>query len=134
LDQLRHWLQAYAQAWQRPLPVALRSALAYLEAMKITHPPAQATSHSPQQALDGEESLTEFALGQAQDVFDCSFATEGEWSRSPYLQRSFESFEDIAPDLPKWAHKLYGGLMTQVQLTLTPESAQESDSQPGPGA
>ena len=134
LDQLRHWLQAYAQAWQRPLPVALRCALAYLEAMQDTHAPAQAATHAPQQALDGEESLNEFALRQAQEVFEGSFATEGEWGRSPYLQRSFESFEDIAHDLPKWAHKLYGGLMTQVQLTLTPESAQDSGSQPGPGA
>jgi len=114
--------------------VALRCALAYLEAMQDTHAPAQAATHAPHQALDGEESLNELALRQAQEAFEGSFATEGEWGRSPYLQRSFESFDDIAHDLPKWAHQLYGGLMTQVQLTLTPESAQDSGSQPGSDA
>jgi hypothetical protein len=73
-----------------------------------------------------DESRLEAALRQAQDVFDGGFSTEGEWARSPYLQRSFDAFDDIAPSLPQWAYALYGGLLTHVQLTHTPEVAPEA--------
>ena len=89
----------------------------------------QAGSES-EEIHDGEESLAEAALRQARDVFDGGFALEGEWSRSPYLQRSFETFDDIALDLPHWASALYGGLLTQVKLT----HALDATEPPGEGA
>jgi hypothetical protein len=39
------------------------------------------------------------------------------------LQRSFDTFDDIAASLPQWAHALYGGLLTHVQLTHAPQAA-----------
>jgi hypothetical protein len=83
-----------------------------------------------QEEAEGDESLVEAALRQAQEVFDGGFSTEGEWSRSPYLQRSFETFDDIALDLPHWASALYGGLLMQVKLT----HALDATEQPGEGA
>ena len=83
-----------------------------------------------QQEAEGDESSVEAALRQAQEVFDGGFSTEGEWTRSPYLQRSFESFEDMAPNLPQWANNLYGALITQVQLT----HAVDATEQPREGA
>jgi hypothetical protein len=83
-----------------------------------------------QEEAEGDVSVSEAALRQAQDVFDGGFSTEGELARSPYLQRSFESFEDMAPHLPHWASTLYGALITQVQLT----HAVDATEQPGEGA
>jgi exodeoxyribonuclease V gamma subunit len=130
LAQLRQWLQAYQQAWQAPLPVALRTGLAYLQAMQGAAEVEESDATQSQVEAEGDELVTEAALRQAQDVFDGSFSTEGEWARSPYLQRSFESFEDMAPNLPQWASILYGALITQVQLTHAPEATE----QPGEGA
>ena len=111
--QLSQWLQAYRQAWQAPLPVALRTGLAYLECL-------QGAALSPDAAAgddaEEDESMTEAALRQARQEFEGGFATEGEQARSAYLQRSFESFDDLAAALPHWATALYGGLMTQVQM------------------
>jgi exodeoxyribonuclease V gamma subunit len=122
--QLRSWLQAYAQAWQAPLPVALRTGLAYLQALYTGK--SGSDPDNSQGDTEDEESLAEVALSQAQITFDGGFATEGEWSRSPYLQRSFESFDDIAQSLPQWAEALYAGLLTQVQLTHAQASVNES--------
>ena len=122
--QLQSWLQAYAQAWQAPLPVALRTGLAFLASQASSSIPAFEPA-AVRDDFEGDESRLEIALRQAQDVFDGGFSTEGEWARSPYLQRSFDAFDDIAPNLPQWAHALYGGLLTQVQLTHAPETTPE---------
>jgi exonuclease V gamma subunit len=143
--QLRSWLQAYAQAWQAPLPVALRTGLAYLQALHAVEKSESEKSGSKKSGSDpdnskksgsdpdnsqgdmeDEESLTELALSQAQIAFDGGFATEGERGRSPYLQRSFETFDDIAQSLPHWADALYGGLLTQVQLTHAQAAVKET--------
>ncbi len=136
MAQLRDWLQAYQQAWQKPLPVALRTGLAYLQALQeaVAHADPHKSGSDPNkskaetiQALDeGDESAQEVALRQAQAAFEGSFAQPGEWDRSPYLQRSFESFEAIAPTLPHWAQTLYGGLLGQVQVTPAPASGEDA--------
>jgi hypothetical protein len=73
---------------------------------------------------EGDESAAEAAMRQAQAAFEGSFAQPGERDRSPYLQRSFDAFEDIAPTLAHWAQTLYGGLLAQVQLTPAPASGE----------
>jgi len=112
--------------------VALRTGLAYLQALHASEKSEKSGSDldNSQGDTEDEESLAEVALSQAQIAFDGGFATEGEWGRSPYLQRSFESFEDMAPHLPHWASTLYGALITQVQLT----HAVDATEQPGEGA
>jgi hypothetical protein len=45
------------------------------------------------------------------------------------LQRSFESFDDIAHSLPHWADALYGGLLTQVQLTHAQAAVKETEKE-----
>jgi len=126
--QLRLWLQAYAQAWQAPLPVALRTGLAYLA---VLHEKSGSEPDNFQADTEADESLDELALAQARDAFNGSYSTEGEWGRSPYLQRSFESFDDIAQSLPQWADALYGGLLKQVQLTLAQGAGRALSQDPG---
>jgi exodeoxyribonuclease V gamma subunit len=131
MAQLRSWLQAYAQAWQAPLPVALRTGLAYLQALHTAEKSEKSGSDpdNSQGDTENEESLAEVALSQAQIAFDGGFATEGEWGRSPYLQRSFETFDDIAQSLPHWADALYGGLLKQVQLTHAQAAVKETEKE-----
>jgi len=129
MAQLRVWLQAYAQAWQAPLPVALRTGLAYLQVLH-TEKSGSEPDNSPADS-EVDASLDERALAQARDAFDGRYLAEGEWSRSPYLQRSFESFDDMAPSLPQWADALYGSLLTQLQLTQAQGAANELSQDPG---
>jgi len=129
--QLRLWLQAYAQAWQAPLPVALRTGLAYLEVLEEkSEKPGSEPVHSPAD-MEIDASLDERALAHARDAFDGRYLAEGEWGRSPYLQRSFESFDDMAPSLPQWADALYGGLLKQVQLTRAQGAEKVLSQDPG---
>ncbi len=145
--QLRVWLKAYAQAWRAPLPVALRTGLAYLQALHTAEGKSEKSGSDPDNSeksgsdpdnsqgdTEGDESLAEVALSQAELAFEGSFATEGEWGRSPYLQRSFESFDDIAKSLPQWADALYGGLLTHVQLTHAQGPEKERSQESGDSA
>jgi hypothetical protein len=45
------------------------------------------------------------------------------------LQRSFETFDDIAQSLPHWADALYGGLLKQVQLTHAQAAVKETEKE-----
>jgi exodeoxyribonuclease V gamma subunit len=109
LAQLTSWVQAYKQAWLGPLPVAMRTALAYLETLSMV-------SEADEDTGCTGDSATENALDKAREAFDGTHQREGEWAHSAYLQRSFESFDDVALDLPGWAEALYGGLMGRVRL------------------
>jgi hypothetical protein len=87
--------------------------LAYLQCLQGAATPPDAAAGDD---AEEDESLTEAALRQARVVFEGGFAVEGERQRSAYVQRSFESFDDLATDLPHWATTLYGGLLDQVQM------------------
>jgi len=140
--QLRLWLQAYATAWQAPLPVALRTGLAFLEVLNAEKSGSEKSEKSGSEKSGSEPdssqadkefdaSLDERALAQARDAFVGGYAAEGEWRRSPYLQRSFESFDDIAQSLPQWADALYGGLFKQVQATQAQRGEKALPPDPG---
>jgi exodeoxyribonuclease V gamma subunit len=130
--QLRLWLQAYATAWQAPLPVALRTGLAFLAVLNAEKSEKSGSEPDSSQAdKEFDASMDERALAHARDAFDGGYAAEGEWRRSPYLQRSFESFDDIAQSLPQWADALYGGLFKQVQLTQAQRGEKALTPDPG---
>jgi hypothetical protein len=87
----------------------MRTALAYLETLSMV-------SEADEDTGDSGDTATEKALDKAREAFDGTYQREGEWARSAYLQRAFESFDDVALDLPRWAEALYGGLMGRVRL------------------
>lgn len=83
---LEHWQQAHTQALCAPLPVAIRTASAWL--------------------LAGED--LEKAAKQAAKVFDGDDFSPSERRQDAYLQRSFADFATMqAQDFPYWAKLLY---------------------------
>ena len=58
------------------------------------------------------ESALEKALDKASQVFSGSYSSDSTDSRSLYVQRSFESFDELRSGLPKWAPALYADLVS----------------------
>jgi exodeoxyribonuclease V gamma subunit len=100
---LTRLVQAYAQAWDAPLPVACKTAWAYLQVEAANAQlPADKLPKDPHQA-----ARTAFD-GQSGSGFP------GEWAQSAYLQRAFESYDDLLDAIPAWAQVLYGDLAAAV--------------------
>jgi len=96
--------QAYTQAWAQPLPIACKTAWAYLLAERQN----QMLVAAGKPAKDLHEAAREaFEGGQR----------GGELAESAYLQRAFASYDDLATDLPHWAQLLYGGLLAHIDLS-----------------
>jgi exodeoxyribonuclease V gamma subunit len=100
LSILNRLLRAYAQAWAQPLPVACKTAWTYL----LTVPRNRALEATGKPAKDPHE--------EAQKTFEGG-QFGGERAESSYLQRAFESYDDL-DDLPHWAEELYGDLLAAV--------------------
>ncbi len=92
---------AYAQALAQPLPVACKTGWAYLLAEQQNL--ALASAGKP--TKDPHET--------AQAVFEGG-QYGGERAESAYLQRAFESYDDLADGLPQWAQLLYGDLLSSI--------------------
>ena len=98
--------KAYAQAWRQPLPVAVKTALAWLhtQAANLQLPPDKPPK-DPHAA--------------ARLVFETQPGARfpGEWEQSAYLQRAFASYDDLEEGLPHWAQALYGDLAALVDVS-----------------
>jgi exodeoxyribonuclease V gamma subunit len=97
LEILQTLVEVYRLAWQRPLPVACKTAWAYLQAEANTEKPKD-----PHEA--------------AQTAFEGGFMSSSDLAASPYLSRAFQSYEDLEAELPHWAHALYGALLAQTRV------------------
>ncbi|WP_180130573.1 exodeoxyribonuclease V subunit gamma [Rhodoferax sp. BLA1] len=96
--------QAYAQAWVQPLPVACKTAWAYLLAERQN----QALVAAGKAAKDQHEATRDaFEGGQR----------GGERAESAYLQRAFASYDELADALPHLAQQLYGELLAQAEVS-----------------
>ena len=64
-----------------------------------------------------EKGLVELPpLEAARKVFNGSRFQAGVLQASPYLARCFSGFDDMAADLPHWAHELYAPLAAHAQV------------------
>jgi exodeoxyribonuclease V gamma subunit len=90
----------YRQAWQQPLPLACQTACAWLMA-----------THAPSGALKPVDEVNDKAHAAALQAFEGGFNRPGEWHASTCLQRAFPEFENLWPDLPMWAERVYGPML-----------------------
>jgi len=97
---------AYLAAWERPLPVACKSAWAYL----------QAQAQVARLAVTDPDKEPKDPHEVAQAVFEGT-RRAGERAESAYLARAFESYDEIEAELPAWAERLYGDMARHIQLT-----------------
>jgi exodeoxyribonuclease V gamma subunit len=103
LSHLQALVDAYQAAWQQPLPVARKTACAYLMAQQ-----------SPE--LNPSEAAEQAFVGNARQP--------GEQARSEHLKRAFDGFEVIASDLPIWAQRLYGPMVAAAHLLVNEDEAE----------
>ncbi len=102
---LQKLVSAYLAAWERPLPVACKTAWAYLQARMQAH--RLAVEHPDKEPKDPHDA--------AQAVFEGAHRA-GERDESAYLARAFGSYDEIETGLPDWAERLYGDLARNVRL------------------
>ena len=103
---LKRLLTTYQAAWQRPLPVACKTAWAYLQVqMKNDRRDADGAGKEPK---DQHEVAEPFFTG--------SFNVTGELQESAYLARAFADYEDIEAGLARWAEPIYGDLARHVRV------------------
>jgi exodeoxyribonuclease V gamma subunit len=99
---LAQWLTVYAQAWAKPLPVTFKAGLAF-----VSEQMRQANSDKE---VDLDHAIDQ-ALEKASKVFSDNYSEDSDFSRSLYVQRSFEGFEPLTKGLPQWAPMLYADLL-----------------------
>ena len=115
-DILQDLVLAYRAAWERPLPVACKTAWAWLQAEAKAQKQAAEQPDKPEKIKDPHEI--------AQAVFEGGFRSGSEWSGSPYLARAFDSYEDIEEELPHWARTLYGAMAAYAIVPATGEAGE----------
>jgi exodeoxyribonuclease V gamma subunit len=107
LGVLQRLVKVYLAAWEQPLPVACKTAWAYL----------QAQAQADQLAVDKPDKEPKDPHDAAQTAFEGSFQRTGERTDSAYLARAFENYDEIEIEMPGWAQQLYGDMAQHVQLT-----------------
>lgn len=97
LTLLQDMMALYQEAWHRPLPIARKTACAYLAAQHFE------TDITPTAALQ-----------VAQQVFEGQRHKAGEFETSSTLQRVFKNFADLQDELPSLAERIYGTMVAHV--------------------
>jgi exodeoxyribonuclease V gamma subunit len=92
---LHHLSTCYAQAWAKPLPVAAKTACAYLMGVYGGH---------------------KDPMAKAQAVFEGGFGKRGEYPDSPALQRVFDNFVPIKDGLGTWPQRLYEPIIQAAKV------------------
>jgi exodeoxyribonuclease V gamma subunit len=107
-EHLQDLCDAYLQAWTQPLPVAAKTACAFVM---------------------GVYGGSKDAMGKAQAAFEGGFGKSGEYTGSPALQRVFTSFEDVEASLNHWATRLYEPMFKAAKVIhLNADHAEEADA------
>jgi exodeoxyribonuclease V gamma subunit len=110
-------VQTYQSAWLRPLPVACKTAWAFLKTLAPNPQPADQAPDPAEQRDDAHEA--------AQTVFEGDFLNAGERLSSPYLVRAFDSYQDLEPELPQWSRVLYGALFQSAHVVAAADTEEE---------
>lgn len=106
LTILQRLVKVYLAAWAVPLPVACKTAWAYVQAQAQAE--RLAAKNSDKEPKDPHDA--------AQAAFEGGFQRSGERTESAYLARAFENYDEIELEMPAWADLLYGDMAQHVQL------------------
>jgi exodeoxyribonuclease V gamma subunit len=112
LAELQNLVTLYHEAWHKPLPVARKTACAFV----MTELTSQDTN------------AKDVALQAAQVVFDGNRNLTGEYESSTTLQRVFHSFADLQNELPDMAERIYGKMVKSARLLSSAKASEEADA------
>jgi len=110
LSILQELVDAYWAAWRRPLPVACKTAWAYLQGQAK----AERVARESPEKLDKVKDPHEVAQG----IFEGGFQRDSELTSSAYLARAFDTYQDIEEELPQWARTLYGAMASHAGVQV----------------
>lgn len=97
---VQHWLTSWQASLQHPLPVAMKTALAYLQSMN---------------KADNQEK----ALEAAEAAYHGAYKKAGEREHSLYLARQYPEFSNFpTTDFIYWAEELYSSLLSAEVTVL----------------
>ena len=102
LHLLQDLVVVYLEAWHAPLPLARKTACAWLLSQ---HAPSD--KHSPAQAARAAQAA-------ARRAFEGGARSTGERDTSPSLHRAYAEFDDLWPGLSVWAQRVYGPLLAAI--------------------
>jgi exodeoxyribonuclease V gamma subunit len=106
-EHLQDLCDAYLEAWAQPLPVAAKTACAFVM---------------------GVYGGSKDAMGKAQAAFEGGFGKSGEYTGSPALQRVFTRFEEMEAGLNHWATRLYEPMLKAAKVIhLNADSADNAE-------
>jgi len=109
--------EVYAQAWAQPLPLACKTACAWLTTQAYA-PDKNSPAKTAQQAQTA-----------ARMAFEGGFGV-GEVQQSLYLKRAFEQFDDVWPAMQSWAERVYGPLLQAVRVESVWDSEAAEETEP----
>lgn len=112
LALLQSWLDLYAQALQRPLPVACKAGCAYVQEWYKQQ--GELLKQGELDEADRQTACVQAGLSGAKKVFEDGHQRDGERSQSPYLSLAFAGFEALEDELPQLAMRLYGDMLARV--------------------
>lgn len=125
IEILRTLVGVYKEALERPLPVACKTGLGWLQ-----------SDNANQLALSqGLEQKTEDSHEIAEEIFDPATSPKdgpkGERMESLYLMRAFLSYEELREELPQNAQKLYADMLKAalIKPTSTQPPAAQGEEQ-----
>lgn len=105
---LQRLVNVYLAAWEKPLPVACKTAWVYL----------QGQTQADRLAAENPDKEPKDPHDAARTAFEGGFQRDGERKESAYLARAFESYEEIELEMPGWAQQLYGDMAQHVQIAI----------------
>jgi exodeoxyribonuclease V gamma subunit len=106
--QLQDLCDAYQAAWAQPLPVAGKTACAYVMGVFAQH---------------------KDPMGKAQTAFDGGHQQTGEYKNTAALQRVFHSFADVQTGLDTWAMRLYAPMHKAAKVIHLNTEVQASEAE-----
>jgi exodeoxyribonuclease V gamma subunit len=121
LAELQNLVTLYQEAWLKPLPVARKTACAFVMAMPAHQEEKNQDKNQNTNAID-------IALQAAQVVFDGNRNLTGEYESSTSLQRVFHGFADLQSKLPDMAERLYGKMVKSARLLSAAKATEEADA------
>jgi len=114
LDDLH---EVYTQAWAQPLPLACKTACAWLTSQAYA-PEKNSPAKTAQQAQTA-----------ARVAFEGGFGV-GEVQQSTYLKRAFKRFDDVWPAMQVWAERVYGPMLQAVRVEAIWDSETAEETEP----
>ena len=107
-EHLQDLCDVYLEAWAQPLPVAAKTACAWVMGVHGGH---------------------KDPMSKAQTAFHGAHQKRGEYQDSPSLQRVFTSFEEMQASLNHWATRLYEPVFKAAKVIhLRADSTEEADA------